>query len=421
MQKMKKISLAVLFGTVAFTVLYYAALFSLPNIIDLNKYKNDVTAQLEEQTGFKISCENIEFKRSLTPYLKIHMYHTLVLYPDNTEFLKLKDTDLNVKILPLLFKKVVIKNAKFDRPIINITLYEDFSTSLEKYIDSSKNVKTNGYILNTVVSDTLCNRYKLKINDETIGKTFYLEGDELLLKDLKLNDKAHFVLKGGLYEGKKEYLKYDLDVVAPLNAQRKQFVFSPFKTIMESDIKGFVQGNLTADKNKNLVGTLNISDLALKLDDVLLNNNSIKLSFKGEEVEIDALLHTSQKDDSIVKGKFNYGKNKRIDLTTKAKNVNLNNLYKAVRVVCESLNIPNQLKDLKVSGLLDADFNIVSDFKTLKSNGLAKVINAKLAHSALPYSIDSVNANLNLSNNKIIIENAQALVNSTPIKLSLLI
>ena len=415
---MKKISLAVLLGTVAFTVLYYAALFSLPNIIDLNKYKNDVIAKIEEQTGFKVSCENIEFKRSLTPYLKIHMYHTLVLYPDNTEFLKLKDTDLNVKILPLLFKKVVIKNAKFDRPIINLTLYDDFSTSFERYIDTTKNVKTNGFVFNTMVSDTLCNRYKLKINDKTIGKTFYLEGDELFLKDLKLNDKVHFVLKGALYEGKKEYLKYDLDILAPLNAQRKQFVFSPFKTIMESDIKGFVQGQLCVDKNKNLEGVLNIRDLTLKVDDVLLDNNSVKLSFKGEEVEIDALLHTSKKDNSTVKGKFNYGKNKRIDLTTKAKNVDLSNLYKVVKVVCESLNIPNKLKDIKLNGLLDADFSVTSDFKTLKSNGVAKVINAKLSHYALPYAIDNVNANLNLSNNKIIIENAQALVNSTPVKLS---
>ena len=133
--------MAVLIGAVSFTVLYYAALFSLPNIIDLNKYKDDVAVEIEKQTGFKVSCENIEFKRTLTPYLKINMYHTLVLYPDNQEFLKLKNSELKVKILPLIFKKIVIKDAKFTRPIINVTLYKDFSTSLEKYFNSEENIK----------------------------------------------------------------------------------------------------------------------------------------------------------------------------------------------------------------------------------------------------------------------------------------
>ena len=73
------IRVGLIFTTSTFLTLEYE-LFSLPNIIDLNKYKQDVSAQIEKQTGFKVSCENIEFKRSLTPYLKIHMYHTLVLH-----------------------------------------------------------------------------------------------------------------------------------------------------------------------------------------------------------------------------------------------------------------------------------------------------------------------------------------------------
>ena len=418
MQKLKKISLGVLFGAVSFTVLYYAALFSLPNVIDLNKYKEEVSNQIEKQTGFKVSCENLEFTRTLTPYLKIHMYHTLVLYPDNQEFLKLKDTELKVKILPLILKKVVIKDAKFTRPIINMTLYKDFSTSFEKYFDGTENIKTNGFILNGVITDTLCERYKLKIYDETTNKTFYLEGDELFLKNVRLNDKAHFVLKGALYEGKKEYLKYDLDIIAPLNTKNKQFTFSPFKTILDSDIKGFVQGKLQTDKNNDIIGNLKINDLSLKLDDILLSNNSINLLFKGKEATIDAALHTSKTDSAVIQGSINYGNKKSIDLKTKAKNVNLNNLYKIVSVISESLNIPNQLKDLKVKGLLDADFSLSSDFKKLKSSGRARVMTATLSHISLPYSIDTVNADINFDNNKIIIEKAQALVNSTPISIT---
>ena len=54
----------------------------------------------------------------------------------------------------------------------------------------------------------------------------------------------------------------------------------------------------------------------------------------------------------------------------------------------------------------------------MKSKGTAKVVNANINHSSLPYKVSNVNANINLDNNKIHIEQAQALVNSTPVNLS---
>ena len=154
MQKWKKIGIGVLCGAATVTALYYTALISLPNVIDLNKYKETVSQAIEKETGFKVACENISFKKSLTPYLKINMYHTLVLYPNDEVFLKLKEVDLKVKMLPLIFKKVVIKDAKLTRPIINITLYEDFSTSLEKYIDVNKSINTNGFKFDSFMPST---------------------------------------------------------------------------------------------------------------------------------------------------------------------------------------------------------------------------------------------------------------------------
>ena len=104
MQRWKKITLGVLFCALSCSALYYSALLIVPNVVDLNKYKNTVSEAIEKETGFKVLCEDISFKKSLTPYLKIHMFHTLVLYPDNEVFLKLKEVDLKVKIFPLIFK-----------------------------------------------------------------------------------------------------------------------------------------------------------------------------------------------------------------------------------------------------------------------------------------------------------------------------
>ncbi|MBE7705373.1 MAG: hypothetical protein E7Z90_06145 [Cyanobacteria bacterium SIG29] len=417
MKKCYKILIGSFITVTSFTALYFGTLAILPNVIDLNKYKSQVSQAIEEQSGFKVSCEDISLKRTLTPYLKIHMYHTLVLYPDNEVFLKLKESELKVKLLPLLFKKILIKDAVLTRPIINITLNEDFSTSLDKYFDASKNISTNGFEINAIVQDTLCERYKLKIFDKTTGKLFHLEGDELLFKDFKLNDKINFVLKGALYEGEKEYLKYDLDIISSLQ-NKQQVDFSPFEAIYNSDIKGDIKGKIVVDKNKNINGYLKVDNVSLKVDDLLLSNNSIDVSFKGQEAQINSLLHTSKTDVAKVNGKISYGKKKTIDLTTQARNVNLTNLFKVISLITKTLNITNKYEDVKVTGLLDADFSLWSDFKKLKSTGSASVINASIKHNTLPYDISNINAVVDFANNKINIQKAQANINYTPVNLS---
>ena len=129
-------------------------------------------------------------------------------------------------------------------------MYDDFSTSLDKYLKNKVNTKIDNFEL--IVKDTLCERYKIKINDETTDKLFHLEGDNLLLKNIDIKDKIHFLLKGSLYEGTKEYLNYDLDITSSFFDNKGNFTFSPFKTIYESEIKGFIKGKLNIDKNKNV-------------------------------------------------------------------------------------------------------------------------------------------------------------------------
>ena len=212
MNKTKRIFSAVALSAVGFTALSWGALFSIPYFVDLNKYKDAFSKQVEEQTGFKLSCEDVSFKKNFLPYFKINLHHTVVLYPDDELFIKLNDAELNIRVLPLLFKKIIVKDAKLTRPIIYVTLYKDFTTSLEKYYKPDKKINTNGYNIDSIIYDTVLNRYKINIYDESIGKKFYLEGDELLIKDVKLNEKIHMIIKGGLVEGQKEYLNYNLDI-----------------------------------------------------------------------------------------------------------------------------------------------------------------------------------------------------------------
>ncbi len=417
MQIWKKIILGTFTGAVSCTALYCGILIAVPDIVDLNKYKTSFSEAVQKETGFKVLCENIEFKKSLTPYLKIHMYHTLIFYPDDEVFLKLKEADLKVKILPLLFKKIVIKDAQLHRPIINITLYKDFSTSLEKFIDTSKIVNTNGFRLDAFINDSVFENYKIKFKDDSINKTFYLEGGKLIIKDLKPHDRARVILKGSVFEGGKEYIKYDIDVVSALNSQKVKLSFSPFKPVFESDIKGSIFGHLKVDKENNINGNLKIDDLSLKVEDAICSNNMADLIFKGKEVEINSVIHTSKTDSAKVKGKFNFGKKKYINLNTNAENIKIENLVKIVSEISKILNVKNPLHEINIKGLLDADFSINSDFKKLKSSGKVQIINASLKHNSLPYFVSDMNAHINLDNNKISIQKADANINQTPVNI----
>jgi hypothetical protein len=417
MQTYKKILLVAGICAVSLTVCYFTVLYTIPNHIDLNKYTKTIFTDIETQTGFKVSSENIYFKKSFSPFLKVHMYHTAILYPDNTVFLQVKEADLQVKLIPLLFKNLVIKDAEFTRPIVNVTLYKDYTTSLEKYANNVKLINTKGFKFNSIINDSYGKQYKIKFKDESINKTFYLEGDELILKDFKINEKAHLLMKGAIFENKKEYIKYDLDILTALSDKEHQFTFSPFKTIFESDVKGNIYGHIKIDKDNNLNGNIKVKDLSLKLKDIVSTNNNADILFKGKEAQIDAVFHTSKTDSAKINGKFIYGNKKYINFDTKANNINLENLIKIISSLSKVLNIKNPVNDISAKGLLNADFNITSDFKKLQSKGNAEIINAELEHKSIPYPVSGINAKVNFDNNNIVIEQAIAKVNNTPLSI----
>ncbi|MCD7879596.1 MAG: AsmA family protein, partial [Candidatus Gastranaerophilales bacterium] len=457
MFQVKKICTGIGICAVSVGALYFAALISIPCFVDLNRYKEPVISEIEKQTGLKVTCENISFKRSLSPYFRVNLFHTMVMYPDSEVFLKLKEIDLKIKIFPLLLKKIIIKDAVFQRPIINITLYKDLTTSLEHLIPEGKSINTGGHNLVSpaffddssspknwgspfqgatqkfrsrslsrnflghfqiegTVYNTLLYDYKLKIKDESIKKEFYFEGGELVLSDIKLNDKMHFVLKGALYESGNEYLKYDLDILMPLKENR-HVLFSPFKYIYESDIKGEVYGHIKYQSADNVTGSIKINDLSLRTGKTKIDNNNFSVIFEGAQAKFEALIHSSKTDIVKLNGNLGFGKNKFINCSAYAKNVNLENLYNVASAISDIMNLKINLHDYKISGLIDADFNINSDFKKLTSSGHALFSNAKISHKQLPYKITDINADINFNNNKVQILKAAANINQTPLNI----
>lgn len=418
MRILNKIFTGIIAVAACCTALYFLFLYSLPNIVDLNKYKDSFFSEFRNQTGFKVICENASIKKSYTPGLKIHLFHTIIFYPDGQIFLKIREADLNLKVVPLFFKRLAFNEIVLTRPVINLSLYKDLSISSDKFFLNDKNVNTKGFVLNDISSGIICNNYKINIKDETSGKNFYSEGDKFVLSTFSGGKKIRFVTSGALYSNDEKYIDYDTDIISDTLSFKQRMKFSPFKTIYDSDIHARIYSHLKTDTKNNIFGDLKIENLSLKAGKTVMKNNNILLAFKGGEFDSDAILHTSADDSVVLKGKVKYGNKKYAQINAVANNINISNLSMLINEILPLFNIKNPFADLKISGFADVDFNFSSDFKKLTSSGHAKIKNTVISHKSLPYSVTDINTDINFDNNKILIENAFAKVNNTPLVIS---
>ena len=74
--------------------------------------------------------------------------------------------------------------------------------------------------------------------------------------------------------------------------------------------------------------------------------------------------------------------------------------------------------EISASGILDADFNIKSDFKKVKSGGFLKIKNAEMKHKKYNVALKSINADIDFSQDSINITKASAFLNTQHIQIS---
>lgn len=405
-------------------LLYLSVLLILPNILDINKYKTMIEEQVKESSGFIFNAEHLKLKTSFSPYLNLYAYHVLLKYPDGQTFVKITDANIKIRVFPLLLKKVKIEKIILNRPILNITLYGDCTTSIERHIKKHpyKAASSSFFKLDQTIPSVYMNRYKLKINDVNFYFPFIAEGDRLVISDLILDKSFHIAAKGNLSQNKNKYLSYDLDIFSEFfnTKDNKFFKVSPFFNIRKYNLKSDIYAHLKIKSQNdfpNINGDLSFSNLGFKIDDRFLSGNKFRLKFTGTEAQVDADIKTSDKDNAKIQGKIAFGKNPLIDLKVKALNAGLANLQDLAIAVLDTLNIKNPVKDYEISGSANFDFYIKSNFKKIESKGLAKIENASIGSKISPLKITSLNSDVTFENNEIKIKKAKCLLNSNPIEI----
>ena len=131
---------------------------------------------------------------------------------------------------------------------------------------------------------------------------------------------------------------------------------------------------------------------------------------------ITSKFYTAPDESANINAKVKMSENPDIDINCKAPKINLSNLKRITVSVCDLLKMPTNLREFKISGVLNADFNVQTNMKTFRSNGNLKISNAAIEHKSIPLKINGINADVDFSNNNLKILKSNLFVNSQPVK-----
>ena len=132
---MKKIKILSIVLLTFVAVFYFAFLFILPNVINLNNYKNDINKLAKDSVNLDVKYDNL--KLVTTPLLKIGVkaQNLSVNYDNENEFLSVQNSKILLNILPLVVKTISFDEVSLDGINLNLKILSDGQLYIQKYIN----------------------------------------------------------------------------------------------------------------------------------------------------------------------------------------------------------------------------------------------------------------------------------------------
>ena len=423
--------------TVALSATYLIFLAS-PFFVNpiINKYVPEITKSIKDITGLNSELEEVTFITTpkLTAGLKVKKFE--LLEPNNNKILEANNFRVKMSLLPIFAKKIEVDVVQLDHLSANILINKDGSFEVEKYIPQSNETEEVepmqalplGLKLSNHLPNITIGSYDVTLTDG-IDK-YVVNGNKTEISDFILNKSIKVKASGNAVLKGREQFNYNVKVLNKImpDMELNDLVFNPTENNIEkkedvkidiiSILKGIYSNNLTAKADVNLVitnddikGFADLSNLSL----INLPKSNLKLKFKDKNIDIDSNLYTAANESSKLNGIIKTGKNTKVDINLKSK-VEIANILKIVKDIALIFNIKD-LQTLSANGQLDADFNIKSDLKTVKSNGYLKIPNADVYYGLYKIGVDKINADVSLANNNINIKNLGFTILNQPLKL----
>ena len=368
-------------------ILYGAYYWAVPALVELPE---NIT--FEE---YNIALKNPKVKTGLIPSIKFSAQDVALLNDDNTKAFEIKNPNIDIRLFPLLFKKIDIQNFSADEINADISL------------DKEKNIKLGQYKLKTdmpapkiSLRKALVEKYDIDFDNQILNQKIKVtaktetttDAHQLITADIKLKDTVkiksdiNFINNGlqindlkitgnninAFMSGKVTRLNSNLpnlDLKIGVNNSKAENILplipdipnlSPDIDVLLLKQTGFwgdASGNLEI-KGKadfpNVYGNVLVKNAYMVKQIPNAKKATIKLTFTGDKMDLDVKVPTSPTQTVWVTGPINLDKNRSADLhITSTKDVDLKTAQIVLNPLHEILHFdlgPVPIMDIKGKG-----------------------------------------------------------------------
>lgn len=418
----------------------YVVFLASPLVLNpiINSYSPDIVNEIKKASGLDAKLEGVKLVTTpkLTAGLKVQKF--ALLTPANEQVFGADDFQVKMSLLPILAKQIRVDAVQLKNADVYLKFNKDGSLEAAKYLPESEepeNVQEPqefklpfGLKLSNNLPDIRVGGYNVTLTDGV--DNYVISGDKTEVTDFVLNKSVKVKASGkAVFKGKEQF-NYNLRVLNKImpDVELNDLVFNPEpqEEVKKQDtqpvdviaiLRGLHYNNVTANADAdltiepdNIKGFVNLTNVSI----LNLPASSGKLKFKGDTIDIVSDIYTAPKEVSKINGVIKSGKHPNIDINFKS-GAEISNILRIIKEIALIFDIKD-LQTLSANGKIDADFNIKSNMKTVKSNGYLKIPSANLYYGLYKVGVDNINADIKLDNNNININNIGFSVFNQPLK-----
>lgn len=420
---MKTFRIIILSFLSVFIIVYLAFLFILPNVVDLNKYSLQISKIMQDATGVEVELKGLKVQTSWNLSVGAFINKTDLKYPTGEKFAQINGLQVKLSLLPLFFRNLKIDKIETDKILANLKVDKNGKFLLEKYLNknSPNKILDSAFQISSNMPDINAKKYRISFINGV--NTYSIKGNDLKISDFISGERIKLKTNGELILNQRKQIFYNIRVFSQtLECDKNQKI--NFIKIFEDLYKYNINAEIFADlkiKDKkdytDINGKVNIDRISFVFGQKVFPKSSLKLDFIGNKAKINSSLHVDANSKAVITGLFKNGKNKLIDLQVSSDKINLKDIVLIVKAMSKPFGIKN-LQDISANGFLKANFSLKSDFKKIHSNGYLKIENGSIINKLHNIYLNSINSDIDFSQDSIKINTTKADLNGQPIVIS---
>lgn len=418
---------------------YLVFLLVLPNVISLKNYTYELNDEKKVNQGLIIKLEDLKISTTWKLSAGAKIGKVNAFYKNGNKFAQIDDINVTVSLPYLLIKKIKLDKVSVNKIITRLQVENDGKFTIEKFIPTTQENSISsevfeipyGLSFSDNMPDILLGKYSISFIDVDTDKTYSIKGSNFRISDFILNKKIKFKSSGKVYLDKNEQFNFDLSLTSHVmpdftstgkdSENANQFnIIKVFKDLRKLNLTANVNADIVlkgSQEDIKTYGSINVSNLSALVKGSQLPPSDMQLAMDGNKIKISSNLYTANNEKATVDGLFKYGKSQYVDLNVKSNRLELRNLFALINATLPVFGVTD-LNGIQANGIVDANFNIKSDFKTINSSGFLKIANANIYYNIFNVALKNIQADIDFSRNQININKASAYFNGAPLSLT---